>query len=69
MQAAAHEAFCASLAEAMACQCVPVVMDKSLSRGWGDTGMYVVSGDPAATAEAAKRAVGSQDIGVADRQL
>jgi glycosyltransferase involved in cell wall biosynthesis len=51
VQVSAHEAFGASLAEAMASECVPVVTDKgALPEVVGDAGIYVPYGDSAATA-------------------
>jgi glycosyltransferase involved in cell wall biosynthesis len=52
VQVSAHEAFGASLAEAMACGCVPVVTDRgAIPEVVGETGIYVPYGDAAATAE------------------
>jgi glycosyltransferase involved in cell wall biosynthesis len=51
VQVSAHEAFGASLAEAMASGCVPVVTDKgAIPEVVGNTGIYVPYGDPAAVA-------------------
>ena len=46
MQVSAHEAFGASLAEAMASGCVPVVTDKgAIPEVVGNAGIYVPYGD------------------------
>ena len=55
-----RESFGVALAEAMACECVPVVTNKgALPEVVGDTGFYVPYGDPKATAEAIKEALKS----------
>ncbi len=55
-----HESFGLSLAEAMACECVPVVTSNAaLPELVGDTGFYVPYGDPEATAEAIRKALKS----------
>ena len=55
-----RESFGMALAEAMACECVPVVTDNAaLPEVVGDTGFYVPYGDPEATAEAIKEALNS----------
>lgn len=55
-----HESFGLSLAEAMACGCVPVITNQAaLPELVGDTGFYVPYGDPKATAEAIKEALKS----------
>jgi glycosyltransferase involved in cell wall biosynthesis len=55
-----YESFGVALAEAMACQCVPVVTHKgALPEVVGDSGFYVPYGDPVATAEAIKMALAS----------
>lgn len=51
VQVSAHEAFGASLAEAMASGCAPVVTDRgAIPEVVGNTGIYVPYGDSAATA-------------------
>ena len=51
VQVSAHEAFGASLAEAMASGCVPVVTNRgAIPEVVGNTGIYVPYGDSAATA-------------------
>jgi glycosyltransferase involved in cell wall biosynthesis len=60
VEASAHEAFRVSLAEGMACECVPVVTDKgAIHEVVGDTGVSVPYGDPEATAEGIKSALES----------
>ena len=55
-----RESFGMALAEAMACECVPVVTNNAaLPEVVGDTGFYVPYSDPKATAEAIKRALKS----------
>jgi len=62
-QLSAQESFGVALAEAMSCQCVPVVTGLySLPEIVADTGFYVPYNDPKATAEAAKKALDS-DLG------
>ena len=70
VQVSAHEAFGVSLAEAMACECVPVVTDKgAIPEVVGDTGTYVPYGDPAATAEAIEHAMESKNGGAARQRI
>ncbi len=58
VQVSAHEAFGVSLAEAMLCECVPVVTQRgALPEVVGDTGFYVPYADPEATAEAIGKAL------------
>ena len=48
------------MAEAMACECVPVVTNKgAIPEVVGETGVYVPYGDAEATAEGIKRALES----------
>jgi glycosyltransferase involved in cell wall biosynthesis len=55
-----RESFGLSLAEAMACECVPVVTDRgALPEVVGDTGFYVPYGDPIKAAEAIRAALES----------
>ena len=57
-QLSIRESFGVALAEAMACECVPVVTNNgALPEVVGDTGFYVPYGDPKATAEAIKEAL------------
>ncbi len=58
VQVSAHEAFGIALAEAMLCECVPVVTDRgALPEIVGDTGFYVPYGEPEATAKAISKAL------------
>ena len=60
VQVSAHESFGCSLAEAMLCECVPVVTNRAaIPEVVGDTGFYVPYGDPEVTAEAIKEALKS----------
>jgi glycosyltransferase involved in cell wall biosynthesis len=60
VQVSAHEAFGVAVAEAMACECVPLVTGNgSLPEVVGDTGVYVTYGDPVATAEGIQKALES----------
>lgn len=53
-----RESFGMALAEAMCCECVPVVTGNgALPEVVGDTGFYVPYGDPTATAKAEKEAL------------
>jgi len=62
-----RESFGMSLAEAMACECVPVVTNNAaLPEVVGDTGFYVPYGDPKATANAIEKALNS-DKGIEAR--
>ena len=68
VQVSAHEGFGISLAEAMLCECVPVVTDRgAIPEVVGNTGYYVPYDDPEATAEAIKEALNS-DKGTETRQ-
>ena len=58
VQISAHEGYGMSLAEAMLCECVPVVTNRgAIPEVVGDTGFYVPYDDPKATAEAIKEAL------------
>jgi glycosyltransferase involved in cell wall biosynthesis len=62
-QLSAQESFGVALAEAMSCQCVPVVTRLySLPEIVADTGFYAPYNNPKATAEAARKALNS-DLG------
>ena len=59
-QLSIYESFGMALAEAMACECVPVVTNNAaLPEVVGDTGFYVPYGDPQTTAEAIEKALNS----------
>jgi glycosyltransferase involved in cell wall biosynthesis len=61
-QLSLHEGFGVALAEAMSCQCIPVVTyNAALPEVVGDCGYYVPYGDPKATAEAIAKALGSNE--------
>ena len=58
VQVSLHEGFGVALAEAMLCECIPVVTRKAaLPEVVGDTGFYVPYGNPKATAKAIKEAI------------
>jgi len=58
VQVSAHEAFGIALAEAMLCECVPVVTNRgALPEVVGGTGFYVPYGDAEATAKAIRKAL------------
>lgn len=64
VQVSAHEGFGCSLAEAMLCECVPVVTSKgALPEVVGDTGGSVPFDDPQATADAIKRVLQDDAMG------
>lgn len=68
VQVSAYESFGMSLAEAMLCECVPVVTDRgAMPEVVGDTGFYVAYEDERATARGIKEALGS-DKGVYARR-
>ena len=59
-QLSCRESFGMALAEAMACECVPVATDNAaLPEVVGDAGFYVPYGNPMATAEAIEKALQS----------
>ncbi len=58
VQVSAHEGFGCSLAEAMLCECVPVVTDRgAIPEVVGDTGFYVPFGDSKVAATKIKDAM------------
>lgn len=62
VQVSAHEGFGISLANAMACECIPVATKRyALPEVVGETGFYVPYGDEKATAEAIKKALSASD--------
>ena len=57
-----HEGFGAAVAEAMACECVPVVTNRgSLPEVVGNTGRYVPPDDPSAAAQAIREVLALED--------
>ena len=70
VQASAYESFGMSLAEAMLCECVPVVTEKgALPEVVGDTGFYVAYEDEQATARGIKEALRSNKGVYARRRI
>jgi len=68
VQVSAHEGFGVALAEAMLCECVPVVSDRgALPEVVGDTGFYVHELAPEETAKQIGKAIGS-DLGKKARE-
>ncbi len=60
VQVSAHEAFGVALAEAMACECVPVVTNRgAIPEVAGDAAIYVPYDDPKATATGIQQAMQS----------
>jgi glycosyltransferase involved in cell wall biosynthesis len=69
VQVSAHEGFGISIAEAMACECVPVVTKKAaIPEVVGNAGYYVPFNDPKATAEAIERALKDERKGKKARE-
>jgi glycosyltransferase involved in cell wall biosynthesis len=65
-----RESFGMSLAEAMSCECVPVVTDRgAMPEVVGDTGYYVPYGDIEATIEAIKMALRSDKGKIASERI
>lgn len=63
VQVSAHEGFGMAIAEAMLCECVPVVTDRgAIPEVVGDAGFYVPHDNPEATSKAIEEAMQS-DIG------
>lgn len=70
VQVSAYESFGMSLAEAMLCQCVPVVSERgALPEVVGETGYYASFEDEKATAEAIKSALNSDRGLLARRRI
>ena len=68
VQASGHEGFGVSLAEAMACGCVPVVADRySMPEVVGETGIKVTFNDHAALAAGIRQALDRPELGPAAR--
>lgn len=65
-----YESFGMALAEAMLCECVPVVTGRgALPEVVGDTGFYAKYGDEKITADAIKKALNSQKGGKAKERI
>lgn len=61
VQVSMHEGFGVALAEAMACECAPIVTrEGSLPEVVGDTGVFVPANDPEALARAVRSLVSSE---------
>jgi glycosyltransferase involved in cell wall biosynthesis len=70
VQASAVESFGLAVAEAMACECIPVVTRVGgLPEVAGDSGFYTTYGDVEATAEAIEQALGSSNGPAARRRV
>lgn len=70
VQVSAYESFGMSLAEAMLCECVPVVTDRgALPEVAGDIGFYVPYGDEKATADGIRAALKSNNGADARRRI
>jgi len=64
VQVSAHEGFGCSMAEAMLCECIPVVTGRgAIPEVVGDCGYFVPFNDPPATAEAIKKALDDKENG------
>lgn len=64
VQASLHEGFGVALAEAMSCECIPVVTKKAaLPEVVGNTGYYVPYGNPNAIAKAIEKALNALNRG------
>ncbi|MFQ6106406.1 MAG: glycosyltransferase family 4 protein [Thermoplasmata archaeon] len=64
VQVSAHEGFGCSLAEAMLCECVPVVTRRAaIPEVVGNCGYYVPYRNPVATAQAIREALGDEEMG------
>ena len=70
IQVSAQESFGSALAEAMLCECVPVVTNRgAIPEVVGDTGFYVPYGDPEQTAQKIKEALKSDKGKVARERI
>ena len=70
VQVSAHESFGCSLAEAMLCECVPVVTKRAaLPEVVGDTGYYVPVDDPKQTARIIEEALFSEKGSLARKRI
>src|SRR2546427_10121308 len=69
VQASTHEGFGSALAQAMLCECVPVVTSRgAIPEGVGDTGVYVEPGDPQSIAAGIRKAVENPILGKRARE-
>jgi glycosyltransferase involved in cell wall biosynthesis len=69
VQPSAHEGFGCSLAEAMLCECVPVISDRgAIPEVVGDTGIYVPPGNPREVAKGIEMAMDSPQLGIRARE-
>lgn len=69
VQASAHEGFGVSLAEAMACECVPVVANRyAMPETVGETGILTPFNDPPALARGIAEALARPELGKAARR-
>ena len=70
VQISAYESFGMSVAEAMLCECVPVVTERgALPEVAGGTGYYVPYGDEMATAEGIRKALRSDNGALARKRI
>lgn len=61
VQVSAHEGFGVAMAEAMSCECIPVVTERgAIPEVVNETGFYVSYDNPKATSEAIKKALDSK---------
>jgi len=69
VQASTHEGFGSALAQAMLCECVPVVTDRgAIPEVVGDTGVYVEPGNPESIAAGVREAVENPSLGKRARE-
>jgi glycosyltransferase involved in cell wall biosynthesis len=69
LQVSSHEGFGCSLAEAMLCECLPVVTEcGAIPEVVGETGYYVPFDDPKATADGIKQALQDSEKGKEARE-
>ncbi len=69
VQASTHEGFGSALAQAMLCECVPVVTSRgAIPEVVGDTGVYVEPGDPQSIAAGIRKAVENPILGKRARE-
>jgi glycosyltransferase involved in cell wall biosynthesis len=64
VQASLHEGFGSALAQAMLCECVPVVTDRgAIPEVVGEAGIYVEAGNPQSLAEGIMQALEKPELG------